>query len=150
MTDTKSTTLSFQEEATIRYACETLLLQFMAAVDTFDYEKTIELFSEDCCLDIAGDKIIGKQALAIWLNNRPANRKTRHICTNILFDRLSTEKATSSAVITLYAATSDKRDQQPPLIAGPAAIVDLTNEFSLTPFGWKIDKHAVAFSFINQ
>jgi hypothetical protein len=68
-------------------ACQQLSIRFADAVDRWDYDPVISLFVPDGALNRWGTRIVGQAALREWLNSRPREVVTRHVCTNIQVTR---------------------------------------------------------------
>ena len=70
------------ERITIERECERISIAYARHVDFRDYDAFVELFAEDCRLDVGG-LVEGKEALRGWLARRPENLRSRHVFTNI-------------------------------------------------------------------
>ncbi|HEX5421855.1 MAG TPA: nuclear transport factor 2 family protein [Gammaproteobacteria bacterium] len=106
--------LTEDEQGLIERACTRLVLESAAANDRQDFEEFAALFTQDGVLHRpAGEPLAGREAIVESYHARPANRVTRHLCTNILIYADSLETAHGLTYVILYSAdasaASDKK-----------------------------------------
>jgi ketosteroid isomerase-like protein len=131
-------------ETNCREMCERLSVAFANNIDRRDYPAVLDLFAEDAVLDRVGTIIRGKSALSAWLESRPNNIVTRHICTNIDIVQNGPEAAEGRSYFTFYKAdaTADVGE-----IDGPEMIGEYHDTFIWTAKGWRILKRKVVVIF---
>jgi ketosteroid isomerase-like protein len=131
-------------EASCRQMCERLSVAFANNIDRRDYPAVLDLFAEDAILDRVGTVIRGKSALAAWLESRPDDVATRHICSNIEIVQNGPAAAEGRTYFTFYKApaTADIG-----AIDGPEMIGEYHDSFILTAQGWKILERKVIVVF---
>lgn len=91
-------------EANCREVCERLSVAFANAIDRRDYPALLDLFADDAVVDRLGTIIRGKPALSAWLDSRPVDIVTRHVCTNIEIVQRGPEAAEGLTYFTFYKA----------------------------------------------
>jgi hypothetical protein len=126
-------------------ACQQLSIRFANAVDRWDYDTVISLFVPDGALDRWGTRIVGHAALRDWLNSRPREVVTRHVCTNIQVTREDPRAARGLTYFTYYRATG--RAGEPPETLVPSMVGEYHDRFVLTEDGWRIAERAVEVVF---
>ncbi len=88
-----------------RNQCEALFHRFSACIDGGRATEAIDLFADEAVLEIGGRELRGREAILGFLEARQAraDRVTRHVGGNFVFDQFDDETATASAVIVVYA-----------------------------------------------
>ena len=94
----------------------------------------------------AGQRQVGHAAIRAFLDARPVDRITRHICTNIRVDMTSPTTASGSCS-TLMLLASAPRDTPLPVPISPPVVVDYQDEYVLTDEGWKFKCRTVQIVF---
>jgi len=95
------------------------------------------LFTVDAVLDRWGQPVSGQVELRHWLDTRPQEVLTRHVCTNFEPSRSADDKANGTTFFTFYRAPTQERGQLPP----PFELViigEYLDRFRLTPAEWRI------------
>ncbi|GAA3281097.1 nuclear transport factor 2 family protein [Streptomyces lavendulae] len=97
-------TLAPMERLLAERACERLVVEFVHRLDLGDPGSVAELFTQDGTWEWpAGDRrIAGRDALRTYFGNRPADRLSRRICTNILVTVTSADTASATTYFTTY------------------------------------------------
>ncbi len=128
-----------EEQAQCLRECARLCNDFAWTVDTGAYDSFIALFAPDGVFERPGLVSRGHAAIRSFLDARPTDRVTRHVCSNIRIDMTGpgTAKGTSSAL--MFAAPATQAATLP-LPGGGPMVVDYTDDYVLTDDGWKI-KH---------
>src|SRR5580693_7336274 len=108
-------------DSDVERACEKISIAFANAIDRCDYDAVIALFARDGILDRWGNAIQGHAALRQWLDSRPRDVTTRHVCTNIIVERISRGEARGTTYFTFYSAASAANGDAVPL-DGPAVV----------------------------
>jgi ketosteroid isomerase-like protein len=136
--------LAMPGEANCREMCERLSVAFANNIDRRDYPAVLDLFAEDAVLDRLGTIIRGKSALSAWLESRPDDILTRHICTNIDIVQNGPAAAEGRTYFTFYKAPATADIVA---IDGPETIGEYHDSFILTAQGWKILKRKIILIF---
>ena len=126
----------------IERECSRLVLRSLRAFDERDWSGYAELFTADGVFiraNAPGEPLVGREAIRRALEERPATRLTRHLCTNLEIDVLDTEHARGFCYLLLYAGDAS----QPETAGGrPADGVQRVGEYRDTfvraAAGWLI------------
>jgi hypothetical protein len=130
----------------VEHACAKVSIAFANAIDRNDYDAVIGLFASDGILDRWGNAIQGHAALRQWLDSRPRDVTTRHVCTNIMIERVSPGEARGTTYFTFYSAANAANGEALPL-EGPAVVGEYHDRFVLTERGWRLGKRVVTPKF---
>ena len=133
-------------DSEVERACAKISIAFANAIDRYDYDAVIALFARDGILDRWGNAIQGHAALRQWLDSRPRDVTTRHVCTNIIVERVSHGEARGTTYFTFYSAASAAKGDAVPL-DGPAVVGEYRDRFVLTEHGWRLGQRVVAPTF---
>ena len=125
--------MNLDEQLRCERDCARLCLDFAATVDAGDYDAFIALFER------AGQLTRGAEAIRGFLDARPADRVTRHLCTNVRIDMTGPTSASGTCCTLMYQAQATK-DTPLPLQASAALVVDYADDYMLSADGWKF-KH---------
>jgi len=131
-------------EADCRETCERLSIAFANTIDRRDYPALLDLFAEDAVVDRMGTIIRGKPALSAWLESRPADIVTRHVCSNIAIVQRGPEAAEGLTYFTFYKAVATPDICE---IDGPELVGEYHDSFVLTEQGWKFQSRKIAVIF---
>jgi ketosteroid isomerase-like protein len=131
-------------QADCREMCERLSIAFANNIDRRDYPALLDLFADDAVVDRMGTIIRGKPALSAWLESRPADVVTRHVCSNIDIAQRGPETAEGLTYFTFYKAvgTADVCD-----VEGPELVGEYHDLFVLTEQGWKFQSRKITVIF---
>ena len=139
--------MNAQERSEIERACERLSIAYAHHVDFKDYDAYVELFADDCRLDL-GTVIEGKAAIRAWLAQRPERLRSRHVFTNILIEVVDADHARGITYLTLYRHIGDESLSNDPIdFAGPAGVGHYEDEFVRTAAGWRFASRRVHIAF---
>lgn len=123
----------------IEIACRRLSVAFATRVDQNDVDGVAALFLPDGRFSRADMTLDGAEAIRIFLRDRPAQRITRHVCTNILIDVDDPERARGLTYFTLYEGTRPEELSGSPLpVQLPHTIGEYHDVFRKTKDGWRI------------
>jgi len=131
-------------EANCREMCARLSVAFANNIDRRDYPAVLDLFVDDAVVDRTGTIIRGKSALSAWLDSRPQDTVTRHICTNIDIVPNGPAAAEGLTYFTFYKADGGAAVCE---LDGPDLIGEYRDSFVLTPQGWKFQKRKIVVIF---
>lgn len=122
-------------------ACTRLSMDFAWHVDQRDHTAFVDLFAEDGVFERAAQRSVGHAAIRQFLDARPADRVTRHVCSNIRIDMTGPATATGTCAALMFQATPPigAAATQPLPVTSPV-IVDYVDDYVLTASGWKF-KH---------
>jgi hypothetical protein len=140
--------LTEEEQALIERACTRLVLESAAANDRQDFEAFAALFTPDGVLyRPAGEPLVGPEAILESYYVRPANRVTRHLCTNILIYADSAEAARGLTYVILYSAdSSGAGDKKFGLTSDPRKLLgEFEDRFVLSRGVWRIAERRARF-----
>jgi len=85
-------------------ACHALSIAFANGIDHWRNEEVLALFTEDGTPDRWGQAIIGQAALRQWLEQRPVDVVTRHVCTNFEARQTVPNRVQGLTLFTFYTA----------------------------------------------
>lgn len=142
-------TMNFEDQLRCELECARLCNDFAWTVDARDYVAFVALFATGGIFDRGGQKSIGHEAIREFLDARPVDRVTRHICTNMRFDMTGPDTATGTCSALMYQAPAAKEAQPSQLLPlSPPVVVDYVDAYVLTGGGWKFKcrKASVVFS----
>ena len=131
-------------EANCRETCERLSIAFANNIDRRDYPAVVGLVADDAVVDRMGTIIRGKPALSAWLESRPADIATRHVCSNIDIVQRDQRTAEGLTYFTFYKAVAAPDTCE---IDGPEMIGEYHDTFTLTAQGWKLLKRKIIVVF---
>ena len=118
----------------IERACERLVLDFAYFSDHREYESLGALFTEEgIMVRPSGTRLEGRNAIVTAYRATPADRITRHICTNIRITVESSDRARGTTYATVYSNSSTPK------------IGEFEDEFLRTPEGWRIAERTARF-----
>ena len=136
------------ERLRIERACERLVLEAAHRNDTHDYEGYAALFTADGMLIRPdGSEARGRPAIRAAYASRPANRMTRHLCTNIRVEVLSAERATGLTLALVFGADASlpPPDHFGHVADGRVLLGQFEDEFERIAEGWRIARRRARF-----
>jgi len=135
-----------REEAAmlIERACEKVLMRSIRTFDERDWQGFADVFAADGVFFRANQPatpLTGRAAILAALQSRPADRLTRHVCTNVEIDVIDADHARGLCYLHLFSATASPPEKA---MGGPAdqlqRIGEYSDEYVRTADGWKISK----------
>lgn len=138
------------QRAEIERACERLSHAYSRHTDFREYDKFVELFSEDALLN-AGGELVGKDTIRKAMSKRSDKLRSRHVVTNLIVDVIDEDHAEGVIYLTLYREVSEEaRDPSNVLgLQGPAGVGHYTDKYVRTPEGWRFASRVLEFAFQN-
>lgn len=127
-------------------ACARLCHDFAAAVDARQYDAFVALFAADGVFDRAGQASHGHAEIRRFLDARPADRVTRHVCTNIRIDLTGLDSGTGSCYALVFQAQSPDAAVQP-LPTPVPMVVEYHDDYQCGPQGWRFRHRRVKIIF---
>lgn len=116
-----------------RLAIEALVTEYAWILDHRQWHEVSGLCTDDVELDIRRRKIIGRDGVAAWAEERSLKkrRKTQHQMTLLRLEHAAQDVVKGTAALVLHVAKS----------GGPGSYVDLVGEYEdeyvRTPDGWR-------------
>lgn len=126
--------------------CTRLCHDFAAAVDSRQYGMFADLFAPDGVFDRAGQVSYGQAEILQFLNARPADKVTRHACTNIRIDMTGPQAATGHSYVLVFQGQA-LGDAQQPLPTTAPMVVEYQDTYVLMAEGWKFKHRVVKIVF---
>lgn len=121
--------------------CQRLVVDSATHNDSRDWRALAELYADDgVVVRPNGERVVGRAAIAESYAAGPANRRTRHVCTNWRFDLDGPDAARGVTTVLVYSWDVD-REPDPKFghqLDGRMVIGDFTDLFVRTPLGWRI------------
>jgi|SRR6185503_18829288 len=136
------------ERLLIERACERLVAQYCHYVDHGEAARVADLFAENgvCTLNA---KMVGRDAIRANFQRRQAltDRRSRHVCCNLLIDVIDEDHAEGVAYLTLYRRdVGDGRRTAPS--SAPNIVGEYRDAFVRTPEGWRFASRGVVSTFV--
>lgn len=131
-------------------ACERLCIDYAKHVDFRDYEKFAALFADDGELVLTPPGAKGPKAIRETIAQRPANRMSAHVCTNIAIDVIDENRANGTTYLTLYRYDAKEGEKPPARIPGPDAVGYYIDKFKKTEAGWRFAKREIRLGFLRE
>jgi uncharacterized protein (TIGR02246 family) len=135
-------------DGSIERACERLVFDFAYFSDRQDYESLVSLFTPDgTMVRPSGAPLTGRSAILESYRSRPAERVTRHICTNVRVTVESPDRARGLTYALLYTANAkEPAEGHLGLKADASHLVgEFDDEFVRTDDGWRIASRRARF-----
>lgn len=122
--------------------CSRLCVDFANHIDARRYDAWLDLFTTDGILDRMGTVISGRAELERFLQARPTNVDTRHLCTNIRVHLASADEATGFCCVLFFQGVSGGPGE-PASASGPPSVVEYHDRYRRTPQGWRIQERRI-------
>jgi len=123
-------------------ACVRLCVDFANYLDARRYEPVLDLFTEDATLDRMGVVLKGRAEIRRFLESRPADATTRHVCTNIQI-QLESEDAAAGHSYILFFQGAPVADDSVAVASKAPSVVEYRDRFTRTASGWKIQARRI-------
>lgn len=131
-----------QQRQNIEQACTKLVNQFSCFNDRREFEALSNLFTPEGAFARPTDPdnyIEGRENILAAFNDRPQDRITRHLISNVIIDVENATSASGTCYATLFMAPADAEPARFGVQANSSQLVgEFQMDFSLTPAGWKI------------
>ncbi len=123
----------------LEHACTRLILDLARFTDDGNYDAALALFCDDATMDRDGEVFSGITALRQAYAQRPANRITRHVVSNIVVQRDGAAQALATSYVTVYRHSVDPNHAEPPYrIPGADVLGQYQDRLVLAPAGWRL------------
>ena len=128
-------------------ACRNLVLRAAALADTGRAAALAALFTPDGVLvRPSGEVLQGRQAIEASYAQRPADRITRHLVTNIVVDVMSETQARALSYVLLWTgSTHSEAGRYGRAAQGPQVVGEFDDRFVLAQDGWRIAQREARF-----
>ncbi len=130
-------TPSLADRTETEKACARLILDFLDGLDFRDYAQVLGLFTADATLDRAGLLMRGISEIRTFLEQRPEQMVTRHLCTNIRVCATGEEEATGSCYLQFFQSPNES-GQSLPIKASTTAVAEYQVGFVQQNGHWRI------------
>jgi len=130
-----------ERKTAIAWQCQQLALRFIAASDRQDWEAMCGLLTEDAIFARPTDPdnaLHGREAIRAAFESRPADRVTRHFCTNHVVTVRSPTEASGTLYALLYTGDAASRASQGFVADGRQLVGEFDDEYLLTDAGWRL------------
>jgi hypothetical protein len=123
----------------LEHACARVILALARFTDNGDYAAALALFCDDATMDRDGEVFSGITALRQAYAQRPANRITRHVVSNIVVQLDGTDRARATSYVTVYRHVVDPDHPEPPYRkAGADVLGQYQDALVHTATGWRL------------
>lgn len=124
-------------------ACERLIHGFARALDLYDYDGALRLWSDTGVLAVPGHDHRGHAGLRDWMGQRERDMVCRHIVTNLTVDVVDETTATAGAYCSAWRVRG-WRGREPGPMMPPAYVVEYADTFTRDPaLGWLFARREV-------
>jgi hypothetical protein len=117
--------------------CARLTASFAYLVDHHRYEEMAVLFTEDCTFTRPGASIAGRGALQTFMEARPTDSVSRHICTAPFFETIEADAATAVTYL-VFCEGEALNDASLASLGSITTLAEYHDIFKRTASGWKI------------
>lgn len=127
-------------ERGIEWDCQKTWLRYYQHVDHHEFEKAVELFTEDVTWKLMGLDLKGRDELLEALYGALGNDTTRHVLTNVVVNVIDENNAEAHAYNTIYYSREGRREDMdgPFQFEGPHRLVDHHAELRRVGDQWQI------------
>lgn len=128
-------------------ACSRLVNEYCYAVDDCDVDGFVRVFTEDCIWQREGQlSLSGRDQLRAFFVSRPENVVTMHVCSNLLVNVISTQRAEGRLYLTVFRSDRGADPQHlPPAL--PDVVAECFDDYQWTAEGWRIARRVTKFRF---
>jgi hypothetical protein len=117
--------------------CQRLSIDFAQRIDAHEFDRVLELFTEDGVFIRRGTAHSGRPAIRQYLQSRPADEVIRHLCTNSRIRFVSPTEATGLCYVVFYKGTQPP-DGTFPIPPSPPGVAEYHDSYVKTGAGWRI------------
>jgi len=119
------------------WECSQVILRFFRALDESNVEALLSVVAKDGVWVRQGTELAGHAAIRDAFAQRPANRTTLHLVTNLVVDVDGAATARATSYLTVHAETGQAGREVCP--AGPPKLIAVSNtDLRRDEDGWKI------------
>jgi hypothetical protein len=128
--------------------CQNLISSLAYCIDHRRYNEVVALFTEDGVFERPGLKAVGKAEILNFLEKRPSNVDTRHVCGLPFFLEISERQAVVATYVTIFHGPVN--EGSPTTINGTAGIVEFHDVCTLTSQGWRLSHHESRIAMLSS
>ena len=141
------------ERQIIEWECRQLALRFTAMSDRQEWQAACALLTEDAVFARPTDPdnpLVGREQIQAAFEARPAERVTRHICTNLVMTARSEMQVSGHLYALLY--TGDRSDDETGIIVADdkQLVGEFEDDYVRTEHGWRIAKRVGKLIFSTK
>lgn len=126
-------------EVALEHACARVILDLARFTDSGHYADALALFCDDATMDRDGEIFSGIAALRQAYAQRPANRITRHVVSNIVVQLDGPAQACATSYVTVYRHFVDRDHAEPPYqMPGADVLGQYQDRLVRSPAGWRL------------
>jgi 3-phenylpropionate/cinnamic acid dioxygenase small subunit len=134
--------MAFEQVSQDQIDCTRLCVDFAHHLDARRYDAVLDLFTDEGTFERLGTIFTGREEISRFLQARPVDMVTRHLCTNIRIVLQSTDQATGVCYV-LFLSGKARPDGELPVTPSLPAVVEYHDAFSRTNAGWRIAERRV-------
>ena len=133
----------------IERACSRLVTAYTHLVDFGEASAVAGLFTADGVWESDETRMEGSEAIrkGFTARQKRADRRSRHVCTNLVVDVLDADNAVGLVYFTLY-RVDGVTDARPASIAGPAMVGEYRDRFARVGDEWRIAHRRAEIAFL--
>lgn len=132
---------SFDDSSDARSACEMLAYAYGHHADAWEAAELAELFAEDGVFNRLGTKIIGREAIRAFIDNRPRDIWQTHEASGFTF-QLAADGRSASGTLDLVLKRGKVGESQ----VSETVHARYHDQFVLTDAGWKFKLREVVLA----
>lgn len=143
-------TVSPEERRNIEWDCHKLALRFTALTDAQEYDALAGIFTEDALFARPTDPdnpVRGRDNILAAFKERPTNKITRHLITNVAIDVHTADRAAGRMYATLYTGDTANEAEHGIQAAPKQFVGEFFDEYVRTEDGWRIAKRTGGITF---
>lgn len=129
--------IELNERIATEVLCARLCTDFVHFVDARKYDKVVAMVTEDAVLNRIGTVLRGRDEILRFMESRPLDIDTHHICANIRIDLQADGTAQGECSVLMYHRPVASNDQ-PSL-----TLARYRDVYVATPAGWKIRERLI-------
>jgi len=137
------------EALAIRSACTDLITRYAMAVNAWDLDAFVALFTEDAVWQRPGvAPYHGHAEIRAFMESQPTDRVLRHVNGGVLVEVVDADHATAWSQTTVYEA--HPAGPLPAAMTGPDMVVEYRDQLVRTPQGWRFARRDTTVVFRAQ
>lgn len=141
--------LDDSQVAAIQTACAMLVARYCHSADLREHQAFAELFAPDGEWLRAGMHMRGREEIFRFMESRPPQALTRHVCGSIDIDVIDADHACGFSYTTVYREANYKGTGTARL-AQPEMVVDYRDEYVRLQGHWHISKRHTTIVFSDK
>ena len=132
----------------IERACSRLVVAYTHLIDFGEAARVADLFTEDGVWESDGTRMEGRDQVraGFMARQKRADRRSRHVCTNLVVDVLGPDTAEGLVYFSLYRADG-VTDPGPAALVGPVMVGEYRDSFACVDGEWRIAHRRADIAF---